>query len=47
MASGGDTEDGLGGAECVGETGEEGCGGFLRDLPVEWLHRDGDVHMAK
>lgn len=37
MAGGGKTEDGIGGAKCVGDTGEGG-GGVLRDLPVEWVH---------
>lgn len=47
MAGGGDAEDGLGGAEGVGEAGEEGGSSVLRDLPVEWVNGNCDVHVAK
>lgn len=47
MAGGGDAEDGLGGAEGVGEGGEEGGGGVLGNLPVEGVNGDGDVHVAE
>lgn len=47
MAGGGDAEDGLGGAEGVGEAGEERGSGVLGDLPVEGVNGDGDVHVAE
>lgn len=47
VTGGGDAEDGLGGAEGVGEAGEERGSGVLGDLPLERVNGDGDVHVAK
>lgn len=47
MSGGGYPEDGLSGADSVGEAGKQSVGSVLRNLPFDGIDGDVYVHLAE